>query len=338
MTMKTKHTIKFTLLIAGVLTAPHLRAAQANEDAIAVARSVIKADRQAVVAQAMQFTETESQAFWPLYREYRAEMDKVGDGIVKLVKEYANAYPNVPEDRAKTMLKDLTDFEKKQSATRASHLKKFSKVLSASKTLRFAQVESRLDLALRLELAAEIPLVPIEGQMTPQAVGIAATAPGVPGGVFVQTVQITAKVAAIDAATRKVTLVSADGIKKTVKAGPEVVNFDQIHVGDQIKITAAEELIVEMAQPGTSAATGNNVVVALAPKGAKPGGVMAETTQVTATVKKIDPATRMVTLEFADGSTSTFPVRADVDLAQRKVGDKVLFRLTEMVALTVEKP
>jgi Cu/Ag efflux protein CusF len=338
-TMKTSHTLTYTLLIAGVLAVPLGRAAaQSAEDEIAVARSVIKADRQTVVTKAMQLNETESQAFWPIYHEYRAEMDKVADGLLNLVKDYAKVYPEVPEDRAKQMLKDLTDLENKQLATRTKYLKKFNKALPASKTLRFAQVENRLDLAVRLELAAGIPLVPIEGRMTPERDRDVTYVAGVPGGVVVQTIQLSAKVAAIDKATREVTLVSSDGIKKTVKAGPDVVNFDQIHVGDRVKVTAAEELVVQMAQPGESADNKDAALVALAPKGAKPGGVVAATTQVTATVKEIDLPNRTATLEFEDGSTRTFPVRSDVDLKQRKVGEKVSFRATQMVALAVECP
>ena len=61
----------------------------------------------------MQLTESESTGFWPLYRQYRAEQEKVGDGLVKLVLEYADLYPNVPEDRARLLLKDYTALEKK---------------------------------------------------------------------------------------------------------------------------------------------------------------------------------------------------------------------------------
>lgn len=144
--------------------------------------------------------------------------------------------------------------------------------------------------------------------------------------------------AALDPATRKITLVSANGIKKTVKAGPEVINFDQIRVGDQLKVEATQELVVHMAKPGEAADDGGVAVVALAPKGAKPGGVAAETAQVTATIIDISLSPRAATLRFDDGSIQTFPVRSDVDLSQRRVGEKVVFRVTETVAIVVRKP
>jgi hypothetical protein len=236
------------------------------------------------------------------------------------------------------MLKELAGLEKKQVAIRATYLKKIGNVLPAAKTLRFAQVESRLDLAVRLELAANIPLVPIEGKIAGQLTEGAAYVEGVTGGVIVQTLEITARVAAIDQASRKVTLVSPDGIKQTVKVGPEAINFDRIRVGDQLKVVVAEQLVVQMAGPGESSGDGAAAVVALAPKGAKPGGLVAETTQVTARVTAIDQKQRTATLRFEDGFTKTLPVRSDVDLSKRKVSEQVVFRVTEMIAISVEKP
>lgn len=336
MNMKSLSLVPHGLLLAAALALPFTRAlAQSDDEIIEAARSMIKADRQAVVTDAMQFTEAEAKAFWPIYHQYRAEMDTVGDGVKHLVLEYAGLYPNVPDERAKRMLKELADLEKKQVATRAKYLKKFAKDLPAAKTLRFAQVESRLDLAVRLELAASIPLVPITGEIAGRLAQGAAFVEGTAGGVFVETFEFTAKVAAIDPARRMVTLVSDDGIKQVVKVGPEAINFDQIRVGDQLTVTATEELAVAMSAPGDTDA--GAALVALAPKGAKPGGLVAEAVQVTGTITAIDTAKRTATLRFEDGSTKTFPVRSDVNLSQRKVGDKVTFRVTEMIAITVQK-
>ena len=70
----------------------------------------------------------------------------------------------------------------------------------------------------------------------------------------------------------------------------------------------------------------------------EPGGIMAESVTEIATIKKIDNQNRTVTLQFEDGSSHTLPVRADVDLSQKAVGEKVVLRATQMVALSVEKP
>lgn len=43
-------------------------------------------------------------------------------------------------------------------------------------------------------------------------------------------------------------------------------------------------------------------------------------------------------LQFEDGSTRTVAVRPDVDLGKRKVGDRVVIRTTEALAITVRNP
>jgi hypothetical protein len=81
----------------------------------------------------------------------------------------------------------------------------------------------------------------------------------------------------------------------------------------------------------------DNREVALAPKGARPGIVMANTVAVTATVKTVNARTRKVTLQFADGTSRTVTVGKAVDLAKVSPGDNVTAQLTEGVAIVVEK-
>ena len=172
----------------------------------------------------------------------------------------------------------------------------------------------------------------------PQVNTAIAVQEGVPGGVTVNSVEVTAKVTAIDTKNRKVTLLLPEGDKETVKVPPEAVNFDQISVGDLVKATLTEEVVVYLEEEGASIPDGYAAGVALAPKGAQPGGVVAEAVKVTATVTAINQTKRTATLRFDNGTMETFPVRDDIDLSKRKVGEKVVFIVTEMVALSVEKP
>lgn len=172
----------------------------------------------------------------------------------------------------------------------------------------------------------------------PQVNTAIAVQEGVPGGVTVNSVEVTAKVTAIDTKNRKVTLLLPEGDKETVKVPPEAVNFDQISVGDLVKATLTEEVVVYLEEEGASIPDGFAAGVALAPKGAQPGVVVAEAVKFTATVTAIDQNKRTATLRFDNGTVETFPVRDDIDLSKGKVGEKVVFIVAEMVALSVEKP
>ena len=175
---------------------------------------------------------------------------------------------------------------------------------------------------------------------TPQVKSSAAAVyePGVPGGIMVETYKETATVTGIDKANRKVTLVTPDGTKSTVKAGPEVANFDQIEVGDQVKAIVTDELVIFVRKPGEPAGDGAASVVALAPIGDKPGGLMADTVEFTAKVKSVDLKRHRATLQFPDGTSKTFKVRKDVELTKETVGVDVVIRTTEAIAVSVKKP
>lgn len=161
---------------------------------------------------------------------------------------------------------------------------------------------------------------------------------GVAGGVKIATGRVTATITGVDKATRKVTLVTKDGAKQAFTAGPEVANFAQLEVGDQVKATVTEQLVVFVREPGQPSDDGAAAAVALAPLGEKPGALMASTVEITAKVKSIDVKHRKATLLFPDGTTKTFPVRQDVDLTKHRVGDEVVIRATEAIAVSVEKP
>ena len=153
-------------LLAALVISASAGAADNLVDAIEIARADYKVDRQAYLAETLQLTDSESAAFWPLYQSYRADMEKLGDGLVKLLLEYADVYPDVPEKRAQAMLKEYSVLEKKLTSKRAWYLKRAGKVLPAVKVLRWAQLENRMDMVLRLQMADAVPLVPAS-QSTP---------------------------------------------------------------------------------------------------------------------------------------------------------------------------
>lgn len=172
----------------------------------------------------------------------------------------------------------------------------------------------------------------------PTASTTVAAEPGVAGGAIVDTVRVSATVAAKDTVNRRITLLGADGRRTTFKAGPDIVNFPQIKVGDQVNATLTRELVVFVRPQGSAPGAGEAAAVAVAPKGAKPGVLMAETAEVTATLVSMDMAVRTATLRFEDGATRTVNVRPDVDMTNYRPGDTVVIRVTEALAILVEKP
>ena len=142
--------------LTAVLTAPLF--AQDYDD-IELTRQMIQTDRQAIITEAMAFTKEESKAFWPVYREYRGEMSKLGDRWVDLVANYAQNFEKLTDDMAAKMLDDYLEIEKDRVSLRTKYVKDFRKILPAKKVTKFYQIENKLDAIINFDLAGQIPLV-----------------------------------------------------------------------------------------------------------------------------------------------------------------------------------
>lgn len=160
--------------------------------------------------------------------------------------------------------------------------------------------------------------------------------PGKPGGAVLETEEVHAKVSAIDSATRSFTLTDEQGHSRTLQAPPEMRNFEQLKVGDQVRAMIGLERIVQLREPGDTSEDGAAGILATAPEGSKPGLLMAETLELTAVIKAMDSTQRTATLQFADGSQRTVKVRPDVEMKPEYLGRELVLRMTSAVAVSVE--
>ena len=172
----------------------------------------------------------------------------------------------------------------------------------------------------------------------PSASPKAKAKPDAAGAIEVGAITATSKVTAVDSAKRTVTLVNEAGETNTYKLGKNVRNFDQIKVGDEVKATLLESLAVTVSKSSAPPNAGERGVVAVAPKGAMPGVIMAKTRQITAKIVSVDPQARTVTVEGPAGGTPTIKVGPKVNLDELQKGDDVTLRVTDALAIRVEKP
>ncbi len=145
------------LLVTGLfLCAPAI--AQQERDEIEILRSQIGADRQALVAANMQLSEKQAEAFWPLYREYHLKKDVLMDRRVKILTEFRDDYMGMTAEQAEQILVDALKLEKDLYKLKKSYRKNFQKVLAPRATLRFYQIENKLDTVINFSIASVVPL------------------------------------------------------------------------------------------------------------------------------------------------------------------------------------
>ncbi len=152
--------LKYALLTILTLSGVTLSAAVSAQstDAIEVTRAAVQTERKAVVAAAMRLSEQESQAFWPVYNDFRAEMNKIIDKQVRLIRDFAKHYNSLSDEKAKAMVAEYLSIEKAKLKLRQRYVRKFEKVLPPKKVMRYYQTENKLDALINVQLAREIPL------------------------------------------------------------------------------------------------------------------------------------------------------------------------------------
>lgn len=121
-------------------------------------RSDVRAQKIAILTEVMGFTEAEDAAFWPIYREYDAEMTKLGDERVALIAEYARAYGTLSDELADSLAKRALDLEARRQAAKAKYYERVKTALKGRTALRFLQVEHQLLLLIDLQISAALPI------------------------------------------------------------------------------------------------------------------------------------------------------------------------------------
>ncbi len=159
-----------------------------------------------------------------------------------------------------------------------------------------------------------------------------------PGAVAIESFTVTARVESVDEAKRQVILATADGRRAAYRVSKDVVNFNQIKPGDTVSATVTEELAVFVRKSDAPPSEEESAAVALAPIGAKPGGVVSDTIELKARITFVDQWNHKVRLQLPDDTIRNVSVAKSIDLSNVQVGDNVVVRLTEALALLVEKP
>jgi len=127
---------------------------------IQLLRSDLQSDKNQVIADTMQFTEAESTAFWPVYRDYARDQQVIGDDRVQLIKDYAKNYDSLDDNKARDMVQRMINIEDRTLNLREDYWPKFMKALGAKRAAKFYQVDNRITLIINVQLSANIPLIP----------------------------------------------------------------------------------------------------------------------------------------------------------------------------------
>ena len=156
-----KH-VAVVLALIGLMIAPV--AAEGTDDEIGDYIELLKADlaseSREIVGEVMNFTDVEAKLFWPIYDEYMKELEPLADRRIAVIREIAETWPQIPDRRAGEMGREALDVEESIVALQRKYFNKISEKLNATTAAKWLQIDNRLRLLVRLQVAAELPIIP----------------------------------------------------------------------------------------------------------------------------------------------------------------------------------
>jgi hypothetical protein len=133
---------------------------------IALLRSDLRSSKAGVVEQVMLLNESEGAKFWPIYREYEAELIKLWDDKLAVIRDYVARYDQLTEKEANDIAEKAFALEIRKTELKRKYFPRVAKALSSQSAVRFFQVENQLLMLIDLQVAS---LLPIAGMDTGEA-------------------------------------------------------------------------------------------------------------------------------------------------------------------------
>ncbi len=132
-----------------------------NDQQFAEARKALQAERAEIIREELRLGEAESEAFWPVYDKYRAEIAAVRDRQAEMFGRFLKARNagTIDDTFAKGLVKDHFDIKSDILRIQKKYLRQFRKVLPELKVARFYQLENKMEAKGDAELAFFLPLV-----------------------------------------------------------------------------------------------------------------------------------------------------------------------------------
>ena len=127
---------------------------------IQLMRQDVQAQKNQIITDTMNFTQSEAANFGPVYKEYASAQQAIAAKRWNLIVDYAQNIDKMDDQKAKDLSQRMFAIDDEIQSLRKAYYPRFEKALGAKRAAKFYQVDNRLNLIVNLQLSSEIPLIP----------------------------------------------------------------------------------------------------------------------------------------------------------------------------------
>ena len=129
------------------------------QEYIKLLRHNVRSEKTQLMGAMMQLDPDEAAKFWPIYRDYDAELTKLNDLRVANIEEYAKSYNEMTDEKADQLIQSAIQYQQRRNELLAKYYGQVRNALGGITAARFLQVEHQLLLIIDLQIASRLPVV-----------------------------------------------------------------------------------------------------------------------------------------------------------------------------------
>jgi hypothetical protein len=125
---------------------------------IKLMRSDLRKQKAQVMSTVMQLDSDESAKFWPIYKDFEADLTQFYDQVGALVKNYVTHNEDLTDAAADQLATKVLDLEQQRNDIKRRYYDRFKTALDSIVAMRFLQVENQIERVIDLQIASELPI------------------------------------------------------------------------------------------------------------------------------------------------------------------------------------
>jgi hypothetical protein len=151
--------MKKYILITFALFLASFAYTQSDKEEIDLIQAAFGMDKKAIVADFVQLSDTQKDAFWKLYDEYETKRKEYGRERIELLKQYAEQYMTMTGEQADTWTKKVMELQVKTDKLIATYYEKVKGVTDGVVATQFYQIENYILSMIRMSILQEVPFL-----------------------------------------------------------------------------------------------------------------------------------------------------------------------------------
>ena len=157
-TRKTETVPGLVLALLAMLL-PSLARAQ-DSAALQAGFEAVRAKQRFLISGSLPLTDAEGAAFWPAFDKYQAEQQRLDARASAVISEFLASQSSLTATRAEALTDEQLRVEEDYLKALRSHARALKGILPTVKLAKYVQLQRKLDVSVRYDLAQKIPLLP----------------------------------------------------------------------------------------------------------------------------------------------------------------------------------